>query len=66
MTLQVTIATGKNKASIEVPLVADYADELDEIFTLKLDRFTSAIAANTSATGTILDDDAKYLEVKPG
>ena len=53
-----TIAAGSQSASIEVSVTGDTAVELDETLSLLLSNSSGATLGATSATGTILNDDA--------
>jgi hypothetical protein len=53
-----TLSPGVTAGTIEVALTADSLDELDETFVLTLSTPSNATLGTSSATGTILDDDA--------
>ncbi|HEV8622873.1 MAG TPA: Calx-beta domain-containing protein [Acidimicrobiia bacterium] len=53
----VTFAAGDLSQSVPVPVAGDTVDENDETFTLTLSSPTNATLADSSATGTIVDDD---------
>ena len=53
----VTIPAGQTSGTISVTINGDTAQESDETFKVNLSNPTNATLGNTSATGTILDDD---------
>ena len=57
-TAMVTVAEGSTTATFAVATVDDATDEFDKTFTVTLsDPSTAALAADPTATGTILDND---------
>jgi len=54
---RVTIYPGGTSVTVSVTTNGDNAVEPDETFTLGLSAPTNATLADTSATGTILNDD---------
>ena len=58
--MQVTIPAGQLTAEIRIPVQGDVTAESDETFTVNLLSATDAVLApaGTTATGTILNDDA--------
>ena len=59
----VTIPAGQTFASIAIPITLDRLSEDDETFSLILSNPTNVALNNTTATGTILNDDAPVLAV---
>jgi hypothetical protein len=53
------IAAGQTTATINVPVAGDLLDEFDETFKVNLSSPSGASLANTSAVGTIIDNDAE-------
>ncbi len=54
----ISFAPGEISKTIVVPLMGDLVDEVDKAFTINLSNPTSgATLGNTTATGTILNDD---------
>ena len=54
---QLVFAAGETSKTVSVPIVGDTLDEDNETFTLLLPRVQGATYADSSAIGTILDDD---------
>ncbi len=54
-----TFAPGATSATVEVTVNGDAADELNEIFLVRLSNSTSAAVADGEGAGTIEDDDPK-------
>ncbi|MGI9022885.1 MAG: Calx-beta domain-containing protein [Acidimicrobiales bacterium] len=52
-----TLAAGKVKATIAVPVKGDTADEADEAFSVNLSAPTNATIGDGTGTGTVRDDD---------
>jgi 6-phosphogluconolactonase (cycloisomerase 2 family) len=52
-----TVAPGSLNATISVTICGDAQVEPDETFTVNLTRVVNGVLAQTSVTGTILDDD---------
>ncbi len=52
-----TIAAGETTGTITVPVLGDNADEGNETLTVTLSNASGASLGNTTATGTIVDDD---------
>lgn len=62
-----TNPAGKTACQIDVPVIGDTIYENDETFTLNLSNPTGATLANTSATGTIVNDDQPpWVEIENG
>ncbi|MDP2344935.1 MAG: Calx-beta domain-containing protein [Deltaproteobacteria bacterium] len=53
-----TIPAGSTTATITVATTDDALDELDEAFTVALSAISNATGATTTATGTLIDNDA--------
>ena len=53
-----TFTPGQTSRTVDVPVIGDTLDESSETFTLVLSAPTGATLQNSSATGTIEDDDA--------
>ena len=53
------IPAGQTTATINVPIVGDLLDEFDETFKVNLSSPAGASLVNTTALGTILDNDAE-------
>jgi ribose 5-phosphate isomerase len=53
------IPAGQTTATIDVPVAGDLLDEFDETFKLNLFSPSGASLVNTSALGTIVDNDAE-------
>jgi hypothetical protein len=56
-----TIPAGNTSGSVPVPLVTDATDEHDETFSLVLSNPVGASLGTSTATATIVDDDAAPL-----
>ena len=62
-----TNPTGNVACQIDVPVIGDTIYENDETFMLNLSNPTGATLANTSATGTIVNDDQPpWVEIENG
>ncbi len=63
----VTFASGSDRATFNVPICADSIAEGDESFTIQLSNPTggAALGTTTTATVTIIDDDAAGFTVTP-
>ena len=60
-----SIAAGETSTTVDVTIHGDSTLEADETFTLLLSNVTGAVAANTSATATLQNDDrAQVWEVQ--
>ena len=58
-----TIAAGRTDATIRVALMNDILEEDEETFTVRLLDPVNAELADSTATGTILDDDVSVAQV---
>ena len=58
-----TFAPGVATQTISVPIVGDTLQESNEIFTVTLDSASNTTFNNSSATGTIVDDDASSFVI---
>lgn len=52
-----TFDPGVTSAVVTVPVIGDVIDEVDETFLVQLSGATNATISDSSATGTIIDDD---------
>lgn len=59
----VTVAAGQRYGYIYVPINGDLKDENDETFTVVLQTTAGVTLTDTTATGTIRDDDDRYLRI---
>jgi hypothetical protein len=62
---RLTFAPGETSKPIVVPVAGDSVPEPDETFTVRLQRATNAGIGAGSATGTIVDDDARASACSP-
>jgi hypothetical protein len=53
------IPAGQTTATIDIPVAGDLLDEFDETFKINLSSPSGASLVNTSALGTIIDNDAE-------
>lgn len=53
------IPAGATSATINVPIIGDALDEFDELFTLTLSSPSNAALVRSTATATIVDNDAE-------
>ena len=54
---ELVFAAGETSKTVSVPIIGDLVDEDNETFTLLLPRVQGATYADSSGTGTIVDDD---------
>jgi chitinase len=59
----VTIPPGGTLVGVPVSVIGNTATQADRAFTLKLTAVTNAALANSTATGTIFDDDGGHVPV---
>jgi hypothetical protein len=57
----VSISAGSLTGKINIPIIGDKVPEPDETFTVKLSNPVNATLGNSTATGTILNDDGPLL-----
>lgn len=59
----VTIAAGKNSATLSVPVIGDTTVEPDETFSVNLSNPVNAVISDGQAIGTIINDDSAVSDV---
>lgn len=63
---QLIIPAGQLTGTISIPITNDQANELDEVFFVRLNNAVGGVIEDGTAVGTILDDDAPKISISDG